>query len=156
MLQAMLLLKIDHSVHSVVVTKLWRHQQKQAASPATQKVVYSDAQMTLFWSSDHCKCHFEFSEADFFLKWTNKGLQYYWDESRWETRMISAKYVGVDSPACFVASDLCEQCPVICTSLKIGFVHLLSAVLNKWRSSLSDTIADEKTYHLMFEWVWSN
>ena len=65
--------------------------------------------------------------------------------------MISAKYVGVDSPACFVASDLCEQCPVICTSLNICFIRLLSVVLHKCDFNLSDTIADENTYHLMFE-----
>ena len=69
---------------------------------------------------------------------------------------ISAKYVCIDSLNCFVDRHLCEQCPVICTSLKIGFIRLLSAVLGKWRSNLSDMIADKKIFHLMGEWVWSN
>ena len=65
--------------------------------------------------------------------------------------MISAKYVGIDCLACFVARDLCEQCPVICTTLNISFIRLLSVVLHKCDFNLSDTIADENTYHLMFE-----
>ena len=100
--------------------------------------------------------HLENSEADFFLHWVDKWLQYCWDDCRWENRKIHTKYVLIVCLACSEAWHLCEKCPVICTSLKIGFICLLSAVLNKWGSNLSDTIADEKIYHLMFEWVWSS